>query len=164
MGIEVEGAKKWEEGVAFLNSAYEDAKTYINDGPPDMRGMKGVLQLYILLSVAIRGPELSMDLKELRVRSPSFSLTQTMLISLLTVSLDSGRLEKTQKCLRVLHIHWPSVRQDRDAARTRNDHHSLLHGPRRMGPHYFCVGPRVPDHPLSWACTGLYVTGRARFG
>ncbi|KAF7980311.1 hypothetical protein HWV62_39106 [Athelia sp. TMB] len=62
-----EGGQKWELGVAFLNSAYDDAKAYIDEGPPDMRGLKAVLQIYILLSVAIQGPELSIDLRELDV-------------------------------------------------------------------------------------------------
>ena len=36
------GDKKWEEGIAFLMSALEDAKTYIEQTPPDNRHMKNM--------------------------------------------------------------------------------------------------------------------------
>lgn len=60
------GDKKWEEGIAFLMSALEDAKTYVNEAPPDNRHMKNVGYWYILLSILIR-EKLSPDLRELDV-------------------------------------------------------------------------------------------------
>jgi len=62
------GDKKWEEGVAFLTSALEDSKIYVEQAPPDSKHMKNVLYWYILLNLAIRGPEMSEDLQGLRVR------------------------------------------------------------------------------------------------
>ncbi|TBU53389.1 hypothetical protein BD310DRAFT_887831 [Dichomitus squalens] len=53
------------EGAAFLMSAWEDAKTFISDAPPDARHMLEMLGWYVLLTVVIRGPELSEELKEL---------------------------------------------------------------------------------------------------
>ncbi|KAH9848834.1 hypothetical protein C2E23DRAFT_409155 [Lenzites betulinus] len=53
------------EGTAFLMSAWEDAKTYIAEAPPDGRHMLAVLSWYAILTILIRGPELSEDLKEL---------------------------------------------------------------------------------------------------
>ncbi|KAI0685722.1 hypothetical protein C8T65DRAFT_678749 [Cerioporus squamosus] len=53
------------EGTAFLMSAWEDAKTFISEAPPDTRHMLGMIGWYVLLTVLIRGPELSEDLREL---------------------------------------------------------------------------------------------------
>ncbi|TFK22370.1 hypothetical protein FA15DRAFT_520626 [Coprinopsis marcescibilis] len=36
------GDNKWEEGIAFLISSYEDAKVFLNQAPPDNRHMKNV--------------------------------------------------------------------------------------------------------------------------
>lgn len=58
--------KKWEEGIAFLMSSVEDAKTYVEEAPPDSRHMKNAAYWYILLSVVTR-EELSPDLHELEV-------------------------------------------------------------------------------------------------
>jgi hypothetical protein len=63
----VVGDNKWEEGVAFLTSAMDDAKMYVEEAPPDSRHMKNVLYWYILLTLAINGPEISEDLRELQV-------------------------------------------------------------------------------------------------
>ncbi|KAF9226356.1 hypothetical protein BS17DRAFT_801007 [Gyrodon lividus] len=60
------GDKKWDEGVAFLTSALEDAKTYVAEAPPDARHMKNVLYWYICLTIAIKGPEMSTNLSELQ--------------------------------------------------------------------------------------------------
>ncbi|KIJ14557.1 hypothetical protein PAXINDRAFT_163312 [Paxillus involutus ATCC 200175] len=61
-----EGDRKWEEGIAFLTSAFEDAKTYVAEAPPDARHMKNVLYWYICLAIAIKGPEMSTNLSELQ--------------------------------------------------------------------------------------------------
>ena len=58
------------EGIAFLMSAWEDAKTFTAEAPPDNRHMQTILNWYIILTIAIKGPELSEDLKELAVRPP----------------------------------------------------------------------------------------------
>ena len=63
------GDTAYEEGVAFFMSALEDAKTFVAETPPDNRHMRTVLNWYILLTIAMRGPELSVDLKELDVCS-----------------------------------------------------------------------------------------------
>ncbi|KAJ6491306.1 hypothetical protein C8R47DRAFT_976831 [Mycena vitilis] len=57
--------QKWLEGVAFLTSALEDAKTYIAEAPPDNRNMKNVLYWYILLRI-VMAEEISPDLDEIR--------------------------------------------------------------------------------------------------
>ncbi|KAH9900754.1 hypothetical protein C8Q73DRAFT_675606 [Cubamyces lactineus] len=53
------------EGTAYLMSAWEDAKTYTAEAPPDGRHMLDVLTWYTMLTIIIRGPELSEDLREL---------------------------------------------------------------------------------------------------
>ncbi|PCH44867.1 hypothetical protein WOLCODRAFT_77377, partial [Wolfiporia cocos MD-104 SS10] len=59
------GDKDYTEGLAFLMSSYEDSKRFISEAPPDSRNMQTVANWYIVCSLAIRGPELSTDLKEL---------------------------------------------------------------------------------------------------
>ncbi|RDB27508.1 hypothetical protein Hypma_003895 [Hypsizygus marmoreus] len=72
MGIQIlqesptAGKAKWEEGIAFLMSALDDAKVFVEQAPPDNRHMNAVLYWYILLTIAIKGPELSTDLRELQ--------------------------------------------------------------------------------------------------
>ncbi|KAI0790399.1 hypothetical protein C8Q75DRAFT_852150 [Abortiporus biennis] len=60
-----EGESEHTDGVAHLMSAWEDAKTFVAEAPPDSRHLITVLNWYIVLTMAIRGPELSIDLKEL---------------------------------------------------------------------------------------------------
>lgn len=62
--------KTWEEGIACLLSASEDAKTYVDEAPPDSRHMKNVGYWYLLLSILLR-KDLSPDLRELEVRNHS---------------------------------------------------------------------------------------------
>ncbi|KAF8986510.1 hypothetical protein BDQ17DRAFT_1393667 [Cyathus striatus] len=59
------GQKRWEEGIAFLMSAMEDAKTYIDQAPPDNRHMKNMLYWYIILTITMREGEISSDLHDL---------------------------------------------------------------------------------------------------
>ncbi|PPQ66949.1 hypothetical protein CVT26_009980 [Gymnopilus dilepis] len=59
------GDKKWEEAIAFLMSALEDAKAFLEGAPPDNRYMKNVGYWYVLLSMLIR-EDLSPDLHELK--------------------------------------------------------------------------------------------------
>lgn len=61
------GDKKWEEGIAFLMSALEDAKAYIGGAPPDNLNMKSVCYWYIILYMVI-SENLSPDLHQLQVR------------------------------------------------------------------------------------------------
>ncbi|TFK71925.1 hypothetical protein BDN72DRAFT_837132 [Pluteus cervinus] len=58
--------KNWEEGIAFLMSAYEDAKTYVEEGPPDNRYMKNVLYWTVILAVTIHEKDISPDLREVQ--------------------------------------------------------------------------------------------------
>lgn len=59
-----------EEAVAFLVSAQEDARTYISVAPPDSRHMSKMLDWSIMLTVTLRGKELSTDLNEFEVCYP----------------------------------------------------------------------------------------------
>ncbi|KAF9027198.1 hypothetical protein BDZ89DRAFT_1101933 [Hymenopellis radicata] len=59
------GDQAWQEGIAFLTSALEDSRVYIQQAPPDTRYMKNVLYWNILLRLTIQGPEMSTDLHEL---------------------------------------------------------------------------------------------------
>ncbi|EMD40200.1 hypothetical protein CERSUDRAFT_112406 [Gelatoporia subvermispora B] len=60
------GNKEYTESVAILMSAYEDAKAFISTAPPDSRNMGMMLNWLVLLTLVIRGPELSTDLHELK--------------------------------------------------------------------------------------------------
>lgn len=69
-----EGGGK-ELGVAFLTSAMEDAKDFITNAPPDSRHMQEVVDWYMLMTITLKGPELSMSLVdfEVRILNPSSS-------------------------------------------------------------------------------------------
>lgn len=58
---------KWEEGVAFLMSAWNDSKTFVAEAPPDNRHMRNVLYWNILLTILIQGPDTSANLEEIQV-------------------------------------------------------------------------------------------------
>ncbi|KAH9943556.1 hypothetical protein B0H21DRAFT_491468 [Amylocystis lapponica] len=59
------GEKDYAEGIAFLMSALDDAKTFLASAPPDSRNLPAILNWYILLTLTIRGPELGENLQEL---------------------------------------------------------------------------------------------------
>lgn len=61
------GDHKWDEGQALLSSALDDAQIYLAQAPPDTRHRKSVLYWYMALTLADKGPELSTDLRELKV-------------------------------------------------------------------------------------------------
>lgn len=61
------GDRKWDEGLALLSSALDDAQIYLAKAPPDTRHRKSVLYWYIALTLADKGPELSTDLRQLKV-------------------------------------------------------------------------------------------------
>lgn len=61
------GERDHSEGVAFLMSAWDDAKTFVAEAPPDNRHMQTIINWYIILQLAIKGPELSENLAELTV-------------------------------------------------------------------------------------------------
>ena len=78
------GDHKWEEGIAFLMSALEDSKTYVEQAPPDNRHMKNVSYWNILLMITIK-EQLSPDLREMQVcvvTGDSLALSSTQLIDL----------------------------------------------------------------------------------
>jgi hypothetical protein len=63
-----EEVHKWEEGMAFLTGAFEDAKTYISEASPDNDHLKEVLYWYIILFLLIRGPDAKADLSDIQVK------------------------------------------------------------------------------------------------
>ncbi|KIY45102.1 hypothetical protein FISHEDRAFT_49998, partial [Fistulina hepatica ATCC 64428] len=62
------GGNTWDEGIAFLLSAVEDAETYIAEAPPDIRNMKNVVYWAILLAFVTNENGISEDLHEIKVR------------------------------------------------------------------------------------------------
>lgn len=68
---QLERAGKAEEGIAFLTSAFEDAKTYIAEAPPDAFNMKNVCYWYVILFFVIKGPEATVDSYQIKVRLAS---------------------------------------------------------------------------------------------
>ena len=61
------GDQEYAEGIAFLMSALDDAKEFFDVAPPDARYMATIVHWFVVLSIAIKGPQLSVDLKELKV-------------------------------------------------------------------------------------------------
>lgn len=68
--VSAHGDRAWQEGTAFLMSALEDSRIFIQHAPPDNRHLKRVLYWNILLRLATEGPELSLELNELQVSFP----------------------------------------------------------------------------------------------
>ena len=64
---EEEENKRWGEGLAFLTSAYEDLKVFINRASPDTRNMRSALYWYTLVLFALKGPEINDSLEEIHV-------------------------------------------------------------------------------------------------
>ena len=64
-----EGARRYHEGIAFLMSAAEDAKTFVEQAPPDNRHMKSVLYWRILLTFLLRENPIGPDMKDIQVRA-----------------------------------------------------------------------------------------------
>jgi len=72
------GDKKWEEGIAFLTSALEDCKAYLDESkgaPPDNRHVNNILYWHVLLTITLRGSEMSTDLRELQVSQLKLAAT-----------------------------------------------------------------------------------------
>jgi hypothetical protein len=62
------GSEEYVQALAYLHSASEDSMDFIAEAPPDSRGLRNVLMIAIMISVVIRGKELSPDLREIEVR------------------------------------------------------------------------------------------------
>lgn len=61
--------KEFEEAYALLKLALDDIKVFIAEAPPDNRLMTKSIQWCILLTISLKGPELSLDLREIQVRA-----------------------------------------------------------------------------------------------
>lgn len=61
------GDPEYSEGIAFLMSALDDAKDFFDIAPPDARHMATIVNWFVVLTLAIKGPELSPELTELEV-------------------------------------------------------------------------------------------------
>lgn len=57
------------EGIAMIRSALADATEFLQIAPPDTHYMPSVVNCYVVLKIAMHGPELRTDLRELQVRS-----------------------------------------------------------------------------------------------
>ena len=68
-----ESDAKFDEGIAFIVSALEDSKAFIDNAPPDTRSMKSVVCIYTIVYFVAKGHELTPDLKALGVRSTRFN-------------------------------------------------------------------------------------------
>lgn len=56
--------------LAFLHSAKNDATTFVNEAPPDCRGMSNMLVILMCTDLILRGNEMSPDLREFKVGKP----------------------------------------------------------------------------------------------
>jgi hypothetical protein len=83
------GGEQRELGFAFLQSAMEDSKEFMERAPPDSRHMEGVIDWNILVTLTNKGPEISPDLRELKVGCPNWS-PRKPLIRLLTIKARYG--------------------------------------------------------------------------
>ena len=58
------GSRQWDEGVALLMVALEDAEAFMRTARPGDTGMKMVLCIQPLAAFIIRGQDIAPDLKE----------------------------------------------------------------------------------------------------
>ncbi|EIN09025.1 hypothetical protein PUNSTDRAFT_68270 [Punctularia strigosozonata HHB-11173 SS5] len=70
---------RWKEGIAYLASASEDAKTFLTDSPPDATNFGTVVDWYILLTLALMGKEARSDLKDFDIMEYQLTHTQDIL-------------------------------------------------------------------------------------
>ncbi|KAF4563765.1 hypothetical protein EYR40_003098 [Pleurotus pulmonarius] len=98
----MDGDQKWEEGVTFLTSAYEDAKIYLEEAPPDNRNIKNVSYWYILLTLVIRGSEIDPSLSELKTAFRRLTIADEI-SSILSASPPKTMLRLTQQTVTKLY-------------------------------------------------------------
>ncbi|KDQ20231.1 hypothetical protein BOTBODRAFT_170229 [Botryobasidium botryosum FD-172 SS1] len=60
------GGQSWDEGVAFIMSAWEDTKTFVEEASPDTRSMKSALYWHTALSLVVKGDKIQPDLREVQ--------------------------------------------------------------------------------------------------
>ncbi|KAJ3498772.1 hypothetical protein NLJ89_g10174 [Agrocybe chaxingu] len=65
LAASAEVTHSWEKGIACFVSALEDAKTFVEEAPPDHRSMLHILNWLVLLSLLVR-EDLSPDLMEIK--------------------------------------------------------------------------------------------------
>ncbi|KAJ3904001.1 hypothetical protein F5879DRAFT_802552 [Lentinula edodes] len=58
------GRMMWEEAIAFLMSALEDSKTFIEQAPPDNPYMMAILHWNIVLTITMEGPNADLKMVE----------------------------------------------------------------------------------------------------
>ncbi|KAJ8509407.1 hypothetical protein ONZ45_g8429 [Pleurotus djamor] len=88
--------RKWEEGITFLQSAYDDAKTYLEQAPPDSRHIKNMAYWYILLTFVLKGPDMSTDMTELRSTLKKLQIADEITV-ILGTSPPKTQLRLTQQ-------------------------------------------------------------------
>ncbi|KAF9063495.1 hypothetical protein BDP27DRAFT_1335047 [Rhodocollybia butyracea] len=59
-----DGRMMWEEAIAFLMSALEDSKAFIEQAPPDNPYMKTILYWNIILTIVMDGPDANLKAVE----------------------------------------------------------------------------------------------------
>ncbi|KAJ3566370.1 hypothetical protein NP233_g7053 [Leucocoprinus birnbaumii] len=100
LGIEIlrqmpnAGTDKWYEGIALLHSAFEDAKTYILEAPPDNRNMKNVLYWYLLLIITIK--DLDPDLHEIEDAKKKLEINEEIM-RIVGFATPSTKMRLTQQ-------------------------------------------------------------------
>ncbi len=60
------GDQAWNDGIAFLMCALEDADEFLKSACPDNRHMKIVLCFQPLLALIIKGHEIGPDMREFK--------------------------------------------------------------------------------------------------
>ena len=73
------GEQEYVEGIAFLTSALEDTRSFIEEAPPNARHLITILNWYNIITLVLRGPEISSDLHQMVVRIPELSLSSPLI-------------------------------------------------------------------------------------
>ncbi|KAL0958070.1 hypothetical protein HGRIS_000248 [Hohenbuehelia grisea] len=104
----------WELGAAFLMSALEDAKIYMDEAPPDNRHMSTVISWYIILKIIFLDvdPELNADLSPVKDALAQLKSTDELLKFL---GLDSFKTTARMVQEAVVKLYAPALDEWREA-------------------------------------------------
>ncbi|KAJ3832355.1 hypothetical protein F5878DRAFT_666647 [Lentinula raphanica] len=68
-----QGKMMWEEAIAFLMSALEDSRTFVNEAPPDHPCMTVILHWNIILEITMQGPKADLKIIEAAMKKLKIS-------------------------------------------------------------------------------------------
>ncbi len=91
--------KQWDEAIAFIMGAWEDAKTFMQVAPPDARSMKSAIFHYYVLTMIIKGADIDVEFSEMKVSLVAISFRHA-----LTIFLQFRMQKRNCRSQTILHV------------------------------------------------------------